>query len=57
MNDLLKFGMFVIAVVATLQITAWVLGFNGQVFAFTSLIIGGIVGSLFGFSIHKTPTK
>ena len=45
--------MFIISVVAILQGAAWIVGFDGAVFAFTSLIIGGIAGSLFGFSISK----
>ena len=48
------FGGFVITVVAILQGAAWYIGFDGAVFAFTSLIIGGVVGSIFGFSLKST---
>lgn len=34
----------IIVVVACLQVIAWLLGQNGGVFAFTSLIIGGLAG-------------
>jgi len=47
------FGMFVIGIVAGLQVVAWCVGFNGQVFAFTSLIIGLTAGSLLGFSLKR----
>jgi len=46
MDQRFIFGMFVIAVVAALQICAWSVGFDGQVFAFTSLIIGLTAGSV-----------
>jgi len=45
-----KFALTVIGTVAVLQGIAWFCGFNGQVFAFTSLIIGSITGSVLGFS-------
>lgn len=58
MNEKLVFAMFVISVVSVLQGVAWYIGFNGTVFAFTSLIIGGVVGSIFGFSLSKSnPSK
>lgn len=46
-------GMYILSIVALLQLVAWYFGFNGQVFAFTSLIIGGITGTLLGFSLKK----
>jgi hypothetical protein len=48
-----KFGGFVIAVVAILQGVAWYCGKNGTVFAFTSFVIGGIAGAVFGFGVKK----
>lgn len=53
MNEKIIFAMFVIAVVATMQGVAWYVGFNGTVFAFTSLIIGAIAGSVLGFSLNS----
>lgn len=55
MNDKTKFGMFVIGVVALLQIIAWCFNFNGQVFAFTSLIIGLVTGVILDFKFHRPP--
>jgi hypothetical protein len=46
--------MFIIYIVASLQVYAWSNGLNGTVFAFTSLIIGGVAGSLLGFSLKKS---
>lgn len=54
------FGMYAITIVAAIQVIAWQLGKNGQVFAFTCLIIGGIVGSILGFDtgwIHAVKRK
>ena len=56
MTDKMIFGMFAISIVAILQIVAWIMGFNGQVFAFTSLCIGAIAGSLLGFNFGKRKT-
>ncbi len=53
----LTFAAIVIVCITSIQICAFIFGFNGQVFAFTSLIIGGIVGSIFGFSITKKAGK
>jgi len=52
-------GVCVIGVIAMLQCVAWYLGKDGQVFALTSLVIGGITGTIFGFSIglKKEPPK
>lgn len=47
------FGMFTIGVVASLQGYAWYSGVDGTVFAFTTLIIGTVAGSILGFSIKK----
>jgi len=55
-NDLTskeKFGMFAIGVVATMQGVAWLLGYDGQVFALTSAVIGGVTGVILGFGIKK----
>jgi len=46
------FSMYVIGVVALLQMVAWTLEFDGTVFAFTSLLIGAIAGSILGFSFN-----
>jgi len=54
------FGAYACTIVAAIQVTAWILGHNGAVFAFTSLIIGGIVGSILGFDtgyIHAVKRK
>jgi len=48
-NDKTTFAMFVISIVAILQGMAWLLGFNGAVFAFTSLVIGLSAGVILGF--------
>ena len=56
LDQKIKFSMFLIAVVAMLQGIAWYLGYNGQVFAFTSLIIGLTAGSVLGFSFRH-PVK
>lgn len=45
----MKFGMFVIAIAAGLQLVAWYSGHNGLVFAFTSLAIGSTIGAVLGF--------
>lgn len=37
-----------ISAVTILQVVAWYCGFNGQVFALTSAVIGGITGFTFG---------
>lgn len=52
MDQRFQFGCVVVVVSAGLQSFAWYLGFNGQVFAFTSLIIGLTAGSLLGFSFN-----
>jgi len=57
MNDQTIFAMYAISIVALLQLVAWYLSFNGQVFAFTSLIIGAVVGSVLGFSLNKREVK
>lgn len=51
------FAMFVISVVAAMQGVAWYIGFNGTVFAFTSLIIGTVAGTILGFSVTKKAGK
>lgn len=55
MNEKIIFAMFVIGVVASLQVYAWHSSYNGAVFAFTSLIIGLVAGSILGFSLKLPP--
>ena len=57
MEDKNIIAMVAIVCVTALQVAAWVCGFNGQVFAFTSLIIGGVVGSILGFTFQRSGTK
>ena len=52
MNEKTIFAMFVIVVVAIIQGYAWHINIDGQVFAFTSLIIGLVTGSILGFSFR-----
>ena len=52
MNERMLFGLIVIAIVAGLQVVAWIMGFNGTVFAFTSFIIGAIAGSILGIKLN-----
>ena len=49
MNEKTVFAIYIISVVAVLQVVAWLMGFNGAVFAFTSLIIGLSAGVVLGF--------
>lgn len=53
-----QFAGFVIGVTGIMQGIAWYSGHNGQVFAFTSLVIGGITGAILGidFGIKKNKT-
>lgn len=46
------FGMFSISIIAILQLYAWYMGHNGVIFAFSSVIIGGVVGALLGIKIN-----
>jgi len=48
-----KFAMYVIGIVALLQGCAWATGKNGQVFAFTSLVIGSVAGIILGIKVNK----
>ena len=57
MEDKTIVAIVAIVCVTALQVAAWVCGFNGQVFAFTSLIIGGVVGSILGFTFQRSGTK
>ena len=52
LNEKTIFAMFVIVVVAIIQGYAWYIGVDGQVFAFTSLVIGLAAGSILGFSFN-----
>lgn len=56
MEDKYKFyfGMYICTIVAAVQLFAWHFGHNGQVFALTSLVIGGIAGAIFGIAKRKT---
>jgi len=54
MNEKTLFAMFIIAIVASLQMSAWYMGFNGAVFAFTSLIIGLSAGTVLGFKFSHS---
>jgi hypothetical protein len=54
MQEKTVFAMFIISVVAILQVVAWIMGFNGTVFAFTSLIIGLSAGAVLGFKFSHT---
>ncbi len=53
MDEKKQFALVAICIVSAVQCFAWYGGHNGQVFAFTSLVIGGIVGSILGFSFKK----
>ena len=56
MNVKYIIALVLIGLCSVTQWVAWAFHYNGQVFAFTSLIIGAIVGSLwrnFGLLIHK----
>lgn len=52
MNDKQQFAAIVISVVAILQGIAWIVGINGAVWAFTSLVIGLVAGSILGFTVN-----
>lgn len=43
------FAAYTLSLIAGMQVIAWYLHINGQVFALTSLVVGGIVGAIFGF--------
>lgn len=51
------FAVFSVSIAASLQVAAWYFGHNGAVFAFVTLIIGGVIGSIFGFSVNKAPVN
>lgn len=52
MKETTKFGYFVISIVTILQVVAWLVGYNGTVFALTSLIIGGVTGAILGIKLN-----
>lgn len=54
MKETTIFAIIVIVIVAYLQSMAWLCGFNGSVFAFTSLIIGLSAGTILGFKFTHT---
>jgi len=47
------YAIIVTVIVASMQIYAWSCGINGAVFAFTSLVIGAVAGSILGFSLNS----
>lgn len=49
MKEKTIFAIIVIVIVAYLQSMAWIMHFNGTVFAFTSLVIGLTAGAILGF--------
>jgi len=49
MNEKYQFCLIAIAILAVLQVVAWILGYDGVVFAFTS----GCIGAIIGFAIGK----
>lgn len=51
--DKYTFGIIVIVIVAAMQLTAWYIGENGTVFAFTSLIVGLVVGKILDIAVKK----
>lgn len=48
-----RLGAIVILILALLQVIAWLEGYDGQVFTFTSMLITGIAAAIFGFSYAK----
>ena len=48
------FAAICVIMVGIMQIVACALGFNGQIFAFTSALIGGITGFILGITIKDT---
>lgn len=42
----------IIVAIAVVQCVAWALGYDGQVFAFTSAVIGALIGLTFGITIN-----
>lgn len=50
-------GLTGIVAVTVLQCAAWLGGFDGQVFALTSAVIGGVVGVTFGFRAREALGK
>ena len=57
MSDKFIFAMYVIGIVTVLQGIAWFLGINGQIWAFTSLVIGVIAGAVLKVSIDVKNKK
>jgi hypothetical protein len=51
------FAAWVISIVAIMQCVSWILGLNGTTWAFSSLVIGGIVGTMLGIKISKKEEK
>jgi len=47
----------IIVVMGAIQVTAWVLGYDGQVFAFTTAVSSAMVGLAFGITITYKKLK
>jgi len=56
MNEKCIIGLSGILCVTGLQIAAWIMGFNGQVFALTGAVIGGVVGYFLGWERNVKQT-
>lgn len=54
--DKLTFGGIAIVVVGSIQVSAHACGVNGQVFAFTSLVIGAVIGAGLGIKLTMKKT-
>ena len=46
-----KLGLGIMLIMAGIQIAAWIMGKDGVIVGLTSLVIGGLAGSLFGFTV------
>lgn len=56
MEDKTIIGIIGLICVTIIQCVAWYLGFDGQVFALTSAVIGVIIGYFFGWSKNVQTT-
>ncbi len=50
--DKYQFALGITGIVAVMQGVAWLCDYNGTVFAFTSMIIGGVVGTALGITLN-----
>lgn len=55
--DKYQFGLIAIAIVGSLQCVAWLTHKNGQIFAFTSLVIGLVIGKILDIKYPKETLK